>query len=301
MDEEQRTIPILRSILFVPAIVERFVARAPETGADVICLDVEDSVPPAEKARAREMAAAAIDGMRGGGHAVFVRVNGLHTGLLEDDLLSVVRPGLNGIVLSKTHTAEMVRRTDHYLTLLERQQGMEAGAVSIIPLVESAEGILSAREIAAASSRLVGLSLGAEDLAVDVGLQRSEAAREIEWPRAQVATVAAAAGLVPIDTPEPDYTDMQHLERDAGFARSLGFRGKYCIHPGQVEVVNRVFSPTEQEVAEAREVVRALEKEGIAKGRAAIPVNGKMIDTPIYWQAKRLLRWAEAAGIAAKE
>ena len=301
MDEQQRTIPILRSILFVPAIVERFVARAPETGADVVCLDVEDSVPPAEKAKAREMAAAAIDSMPGGGPAVFVRVNGLHTGLLEDDLLAVVRPGLDGIVLSKTHTAETLRRTDHYLTLLERQRGMEVGAVSIIPLVESAEGILGVREIAAASSRLVGLSLGAEDLAVDMGLQRSEGAREIEWPRAQLAAAAATAALAPIDTPEPDYTDMEHLARDASYARSLGFRGKYCIHPGQVEVVNRVFSPTEQEIAKARDVVRLLDKEGIAKGRAAIPVNGKMIDTPIYWQAKRLLRWAEAAGIAAKE
>ncbi|KKL87630.1 hypothetical protein LCGC14_1932770, partial [marine sediment metagenome] len=234
-------------------------------------------------------------------HATFVRVNALHTGLLEDDLLAVVRPGLDGIVLSKAHTAETVRRADHYLTILERQGEMETGTVSIIPLVESAEGILNSREISAASPRLVGLSLGAEDLAVDMGLQRSEEAREIEWPRAQLATVAAAADLVAIDTPEPDYTDMEHLERDSSYARSLGFRGKYCIHPGQVEVVNRVFSPTEQEIAEARDVVRLLDKEGIAKGRAAIPVNGKMIDTPIYWQAKRLLRWAEAAGISTQE
>ncbi len=301
MYEQQRTIPILRSILFVPTIVERFVTRAPETGADVVCLDVEDSVPPAEKAKARAAAAEAIDGMPQSGFATFVRVNGLHTGLLEDDLLAIVRPGLDGIVLSKAHTAETVRRADHYLTILERQQGMETGTVSIIPLVESAEAILNSREISAASPRLMGLSLGAEDLAVDMGLQRSEEAREIEWPRAQLATVAAAADLVAIDTPEPDYTDMEHLERDSSYARSLGFRGKYCIHPGQVEVVNRVFSPTEQEVAEARDVVRLLDKEGIAKGRAAIPVNGKMIDTPIYWQAKRLLRWAEAAGISTQE
>ena len=204
-------------------------------------------------------------------------------------------------MLSKAHTAETVRRADHYLTILERQQGMETGTVSIIPLVESAAGILNSREISAASPRLVGLSLGAEDLAVDMGLLRSEGAREIEWPRAQLATAAAAADLAAIDTPEPDYTDMEHLERDSSYARSLGFRGKYCIHPGQVEVVNRVFSPTEQEIAKARDVVRLLDKEGIAKGRAAIPVNGKMIDTPIYWQAKRLLRWAEATGISTQE
>ena len=301
MYDQQRTTPILRSILFVPSIVERFVARAPETGADVVCLDVEDSVPPAEKAKARAAAAEAIDGMPHNGFATYVRVNGLHTGLLEDDLLAVVRPGLDGIVLSKAHNAETVRRADNYLTILERQQGMETGTVSIIPLIESAEGILNSREISAASPRLVGLSLGAEDLAVDMGLQRSEEAREIEWPRAQLATAAAAADLAAIDTPEPDYTDMEHLERDSSYARSIGFRGKYCIHPGQVEVVNRVFSPTGQEIAEAKDVVRLLDTEGIAKGRAAIPVNGKMIDTPIYWQAKRLLRWAEAAGISTQE
>jgi citrate lyase subunit beta/citryl-CoA lyase len=221
--------------------------------------------------------------------------------LLEDDLLAVVRPNLDGVVISKTQSAADVLRADHYLRLLERERGMEDGSVAIIPLVESAAAVLAAVEIARASPRLVGLSLGAEDLAVDVGLERSEAAREIEWPRAQVALAAAAAGLTAIDTPEPDFTDMDHLERDAAYARSLGFRGKYCIHPGQVEVVNRVFSPTEGEIVEAREIVRLLEQEGIAKGRAAIPVNGKMIDTPIYWQAKRLLNWAEAAGSKEKE
>ena len=302
MDEQERSIPILRSILFVPAIVERFVARAPDTGTDVICLDIEDSVPPAEKANARELAARAIDSLSASGRQLlFVRVNGLPTGLLEDDLLAIVRPGLDGIVLSKTDSAETVRRVDHYLTILERRQEMERGAVAILPLVESAEAILNAKEIAAASSRLVALSLGAEDLAVDMGLQRTAGAREIEWPRAQLAVAAIANGLIAIDTPEPDYTDLEHLERDSAFARSLGFRGKYCIHPGQVEIVNRVFSPSDEEIAEARDIVRLLEDEGIAKGRAAIPVNGKMIDTPIYWQAKRLLAWADAAGTAAKE
>jgi citrate lyase subunit beta/citryl-CoA lyase len=301
MDQQQRTIPILRSILFVPANVERFVARASESGADVVCLDLEDSVPPAEKAKARDMAAEAIDAMTHARHATFVRVNDLHTGLLEDDLLAMVRSGLDGIVLSKTESADAVQRADHYVTILELQAGVEPGSVSVIPLIESAEGILNSRDICRASPRLVAASLGAEDLAADMGLQRSEAGREIEWPRAQLATAAAAAGLAPIDTPQPDYKDLDRLERDAQSARGLGFRGKYCIHPGQVDVVNRAFSPTAPEIAEARKVVSLLEEKGIAKGRAAIPVNGKMIDTPMYWQAKRLLQWAEAAGINTKE
>jgi citrate lyase subunit beta/citryl-CoA lyase len=301
MEERRRNIPILRSILFVPAGVERFVTRAPGVGADVVCLDLEDSVPTDEKPRARTMAAEAMAAMPRASYSMFVRVNGLDSGLLEDDLLAVVRPGLDGMVLPKAHSAEVVRQADNYLTILERQKGMEAGTVRIIPLVESAAGILNSREIAAASPRLAGLSLGAEDLAADMGLRRSEAGREIEWPRAQLAAAAAAASLVPIDTPEPDYRDLERLERDATFARSLGFRGKYCIHPAQVEVVNRVFSPSAEEIAEAREIVRFLEKEGIAKGRAAVSVDGKMIDTPMYWQAKRLLQWAEAAGVSREE
>ena len=301
MDEQQRTIPILRSILFVPANVERFVAGASESGADAICLDLEDSVPPAEKTKARTMAAEAIDAMTRARHATFVRVNDLRAGMLEDDLLTVVTPGLDGIVLSKTESAESVERADHYLTILERQAGMEPGTVSIIPLIESAEGILNSRDICGASPRLVAASLGAEDLAADMGLQRSVAGREIEWPRAQLATAAVAAGLAPVDTPQADYKDLDRLERDARLARGLGFRGKYCIHPDQIDVVNRAFSPTEPEIADANKVVRLLEEKGIAKGRAAIPVNGKMIDTPMYWQAKRLLQWAEAAGINTKE
>lgn len=297
---ERRSVPLLRSILFVPAIVERFVHKAPESGADVVCLDIEDSVPPAEKANARRLAAQAIDSMPRGDFATFVRVNGRHTGLLEDDLIAIVRPGLDGIVLSKTHTEEDVLAVDHYLAILERQRGMEPGSVGIIPLLESARGVLNGPRIAACSPRVMAVSLGAEDLAVDMGLQRSEGAREIEWPRAEVSAAAASAGLIAIDTPEPDYTDLGHLERDSAFARCLGFRGKYCIHPDQVTIANRVFSPTEEEIAAANDVVRLLD-DGMASGRAAIAVNGKMIDTPIYWQAKRLLEWAKASGTTTKE
>ena len=227
---------------------------------------------------------------------MFVRVNALWTGLLEDDLLGVVRPGLDGVIVSKTDSVDVVHRVDHYLTLLERDRDMAPGSVAILPLIETAAGVGNCWEICRASPRLVAAVFGAEDFATDMGIQRSRSGEEIRWARTQVAIACHAAGIVPIDTPDPDYTDEEYLEREMTLARSLGYQGKLCIHPTQVAMANRIFCPTGEEIDEARNVVELFEREGIAKGRAAIPSNGRMIDTPIYWRARRLLEWAEATG-----
>ncbi len=292
----KRRIPLMRSVLTVPVIVPRFIEKAPAAGADVICLDLEDSVPPAEKAAARVPAAAAIDRMAGGAFSIFVRVNGLATGLLEDDLVAVVRPGLDGLIVSKANSAEDMRWVDDRLTSLERDTGLEPGTVAIVPLIETAAGIRNCYAICEASPRIVGAVFGAEDFATDMGIQRTREGHEVLWARTQVAVACRAAGIIPIDTPDPDYGDEAHLEREMTFGRSLGYRGKLCIHPAQVAIANRVFRPTGQEIAEARVLVEAFEREGLARGRAAIALDGRMVDTPIYQRAKRLLEWAEAAG-----
>ncbi len=293
MKSERPAIP-MRSVLTVPVIVQRFLDKAPSSGADVIVLDLEDSVPPAEKAAARLAAAKALPGLPRGRFAVYSRVNALTTGLLEDDLLAIVQPGLNGIILSKTNSREMVERVDHYLSLLERDRGMPDGAVAIAPLIETAEGIANCYDICRASPRVSGAVFGAEDFATDMGIGRTRDGHEVLWARNQVAIACHAAGIVAIDTPDPDYTDEPYLEREMYFARSLGYRGKLIIHPTQVAIANRVFQPSAEEIAEARIVVEEFEREGLAKGRAAISAGGKMIDTPIYWRAKNLLAWAEA-------
>jgi len=290
---EPAVAPLMRSVLTVPVIVPRFVEKGPGSGADVICLDLEDSIPPAEKVRARELAAEAVSTLPRGQYATFVRVNALATGLLEGDLISVVTPGLDGIIVSKTDSASTVERVDHYLTILEHERVIAPGSIAIAPLIETALGIANCYEICRASSRLVAAVFGAEDLATDLGVQRTREGEEVRWARAQVAIACHAAGIVPIDTPDPDYTDVEYLERELSIARSLGYRGKLCIHPIQVEMANRIFSPTSEEIADARAVVELFEREGIAKGRAAIPSEGRMIDTPIYRRAKRLLEWAE--------
>ena len=279
----------MRSVMTVPVIVPRFLKKAPSSGADVICLDLEDSVPPTEKAGARPLARQAIESMAGCGVTLYIRVNGFWSGLTEDDLGAVVRPGLGGVVLSKAESVGEVERADALLYRLEREHGLEPGSVALAPLVETAKGVAYAREICAASGRLSAAVFGAEDYATDIGVQRTEAGDEIRWARSALAVAAHAAGITPIDTPDPDYTDEAHLRREMELAKSMGYRGKLCIHPTQVAIANEVFRPSDAEIADARVIVEAFEKHGLAQGLAAIPLRGKMVDTPIYWRAKRVL------------
>lgn len=294
MKSEKPATPLMRSVLTVPVIRERFIEKAPSSGADVICLDVEDSVPPAEKARARELAAA-LGSIPDGPYAKFVRINGPTSGLMEDDLAGVVRPGLDGVVVSKADSAVVIKAVDEQITALERQHGIEPGSIAIVPLIETARGVVKCLDICEASARVSAAIFGAEDYATDLGIARSERGEEVLWARTKVAVECHAAGVVPIDTPDPDYTDEAHLEREMAAARSLGYRGKLVIHPTQVAIANRVFMPSDEEISEARVIVEAFEREGLARGLAAIPLAGKMIDTPIYWRAKRLLDWADQA------
>jgi len=285
--------PFIRSLLFVPAVRPRFIEKAPEVGADLVCLDLEDSVPPSEKPKARQILKEIMPTMPRTGYYLFVRVNGIQTGLLEEDLAAVVGTGLDGISLPKADSPEIIRQVDAYLTLLERERQMPVGQVKIIPWLETALGIVNAYAMCRASPRLIGASFGAEDFTTDMEIERTKLGREIEWPRAWVAICCKAAGILPIDTPEPDYSDLGHLEEVSLFARSLGYRGKYCIHPSQVAVVNRVFAPSQEEVERAQRVVAAYE-EGEKQGLGDVSLEGVMVDRPIYVRARRILEWAAA-------
>jgi citrate lyase subunit beta/citryl-CoA lyase len=277
-----------RSLLFVPSIIERFVQRAHERGADLVCLDMEDSVPPAEKVGARPKVQEALKTMPKTGYLLYVRVNGLDTGLLEEDLAAVVCEELDGISLPKAHTSEIVQQVDHYLTLLEKMRGLPVGKVKIMPWIESGQAVLNARAICSASPRVVGASFGSEDYTVDMRIERTKESKEIEWARYQIAVACRAAGVAAIDPPEMDFQDIEQLERDGRFARSIGYSGKYCIHPAQVEVVNRIFAATEEEIAYAKRVIEAYEQ-AEREGRGAVALDGVVIDRPVYLRARVLL------------
>jgi len=283
----------LRSILIFPAHIPRFAEKAPSSGADAICFDLEDAVPASNKNAARKAAATFIAHEHSRPPAL-VRINAIQTGLAEDDLVSVVAAGLYGIILPKADSPTLVQRVDHYLTILEREHDIPSGHIAILPLVETAAGILAAEGILSASPRVTAALLGGEDLATDLGAQRTAGGVEIAWARARFVVACHAAGVLAIDTPETDLSGHSRLQAEAALARSLGYHGKLCIHPSQVPVVNRAFAPTAAELQQARAIVETFEREALPTGRAAVQVHGKMVDTPIYHRARQLLEWAEA-------
>ncbi len=275
--------------MFVPGNNRRFIENAHTTGADAVCLDLEDSVAPADKVAGRQTVKESIGPVAAAGtYHLFVRVNGLDTGLLEDDLLAIVRPELDAISLPKAHTPEIVQTVDHYLDLLEVERGIARGSIQIAPWIESAEAVLNAVAICRSSDRVTAASFGSEDFTIDMKIQRTPSSKEVEWARYAFTTACAAAGVAALDAPEMDYRNTDALQRDASFTRSIGFTGKFCIHPTQIPVVNRIYRPSETEIEEAQRIVEVYEQ-AERGGRGAIGMDGVVVDRPVYVRAQSLL------------
>ena len=260
----------LRSLLFAPGSDERKLQSALESGAGGAVADLEDAVAPTRKEAAREIVARLAPPI--------VRVNGADTQWFADDLALVERLSLEAVVLPKA-TPEAVAALG------------EAGP-PVIAIVETAVGVRNAYEIAA-MPRVAALLLGAVDLGAEVGLEPRPDGLEILYARSKIVLDSTAAGIrPPFDIVHLDITDEEGLEEECLFARSLGFRGKACIHPAQVPIVNRVFAPSEAEVAWARKVVEGYEREA-SEGRGAFTLNGAMVDLPVVERARRMLAEAE--------
>ncbi|MBI4571371.1 MAG: CoA ester lyase, partial [Chloroflexi bacterium] len=266
-----------RSLLFVPGAHAELLEKAARFPADVLCIDLEESVLPEEKAAARELAASAAAKLAAAGRTVHVRVNSIRSGETRDDLAAVVRPGLAGVLLAKTESPQDVRQADVLLREQELAHEIRPGTVALVAAIESARALLRCEEISHASTRLVALMLGGEDFAFDMGVARTRDGQELEFARAVIATCARAAGLVALDTPWAEIGDIDGLVADAERARAAGFTGKYLIHPDHIEPVHRVFTPNEEEVAQARRVLAAWE-EAQAKGQGAVQFEGRMLD-----------------------
>jgi len=284
---------LYRSLVFVPGIRENMIEKAGGFDADVIVLDLEDSVPPAEKEQARPIVRRAILALAALGHTVHVRVNPVGSGLTRDDLAAVVCPELSGVCLPKVESAQDIRDVDILIREQELERGVKPGSLALIPTIESARGVLRCEEICRASTRLTAVTLGADDYTADLGVHRTREGRELDYARQVMAVCARAADILALDTPFADFRDEQGLLRESEWVRSLGFRGKYLIHPSQIGPVNRVFRPSEEEVAYARRVVGAFE-EAVARGHAAVQVDGRMVDTPVAKRARALIDLAEA-------
>ena len=287
----------MRSLMFVPGHRQRMIDKALASAADVLFLDVEDGVPPAEKDLARETIASSLRTVAEqppqGRHPLrFVRINAIGHERMHADLSTVLGPGLEGLCLPKVEYADQIREVDGLLA-----QPDPKGEIRYIASIESALGLINAAQIAAASPRMAGLMFGAEDFSKDLGLPtlRVAEASELLYARSAIIVAATAAHIQSIDGVWPDIQDPDGLLKDSLQARRLGFTGKSLIHPGQIEIVNNVFRPDEGEVEYAQRVIAAFE-EGQARGDGAIALGGQLIDLPIVDRARRTLAMHEALG-----
>ncbi|MCH7706368.1 MAG: CoA ester lyase, partial [Chloroflexi bacterium] len=266
-----------RSLLFVPGNREEMLTKAAGLPADVLVPDLEDSVPDGEKEHAREIVREVVKTLAQAGRTVIPRINALDTGLARDDLAAVVGPNVYGITVGKVQSAWEIEQVSAILDDLERKAGIEVGHTRLIPWVESAMAIVNAYQIARSSPRIVAVAIGAEDFTNDMAVQRSDDGDEVRYARSVVAVAARAAGVLAIDTPYVNFRDVEGLEREVRSALPLGFKAKFAIHPGQLETINTLFSPSEEELEYARRVVAAF-GEAEADGRGSTSLDGKMID-----------------------
>ena len=285
-------LPVWRSLLYVPVNVEKFVEKAHTRGADVLQLDLEDAVPPAEKEKARTLVERNAARVRRGGADVVVRIN-QPLSLAVRDLEHSVGPDVDGIAITKADSASHVKLLDELVTGLEEKRGMKAGHTKFIVMIETADAFTRIDEIPRASPHVVAMNIGGEDFALDLNAQPDDDV--LLHPKQRMIIAARAAGVMPLGFigTVADFSDWEKFRLMVRRARRFGFDGAGCIHPGQVKIVNEEYTPSEAEVAYARKVIQ-MDKEAAAAGRGSFQIDGKMIDIPVVVRAERLIRRYEA-------
>lgn len=279
---------IRRSLLFMPGDSPRKIEKATTLGADSIIADLEDAVVFSQKQAARETVAACFARLDFGGSERLIRMNPASTDLWAEDLAQTIGAGPDGYVLPKVESAAQVQRVSARLAELETSHGLVPGSIRLLAQIETAMGVLRAGEIAGADSRLDALLFGAEDLAGDMGARRTPEGWEIFYARGAVVIAAAAYGLPAIDTVFLELADSDGLAAECHLARGMGFSGKLAIHPRQVEIINRAFSPTAEELAQAQRLIEAFDAQQAA-GTGVFALDGKMIDMPVILAARKVI------------
>jgi citrate lyase subunit beta/citryl-CoA lyase len=284
-----------RSYLYVPGDQPDKLERAVRSSADAIIADLEDAVAPTAKAAARETVAGWLAGrIADSGPQIWVRVN--HSQLMTEDVHVVVAPALTGLCLPKVDDPEPIKRLDELAAKSEQQAGLNPGAIAILPLLESAAGILSARAIGQAP-RVTQLGLGELDLCGELGIEPSQDQSELLPIRLQVVLASAAARLdSPVGPVSTDYRDLDALRRSTQTLKRLGFGSRWAIHPAQVPVINEVFTPTASEVSAAQRLIDQHQAALDAGKGVFVDDHGRMADAAVIRAARRTLARAAAAG-----
>jgi citrate lyase subunit beta/citryl-CoA lyase len=285
-----------RSLLFVPASSEKFFAKAKASQADTLIFDLEDAVAPERKPVARETMKEVLHDSGFAGFERTVRINALDTPYFLEDVLAMVAAGADGLVVPKTNSVDGILFVDRLVALAEQRAGRAAGSVVLVPLIEQPEAIGNAFAIARATSRIAGIAFGHGDFSLAMGINAAPSTEGVVFhARCQVVMAAKAAGVTPIDNVFLDIPNVEGLIGETRQGKHLGYEGKACIHPSQVEPVNTVYTPTPEEVTYARELVAAFEQ-AVAEGKGAVAFRGRMIDGPIADIERIVLDRARKAG-----
>lgn len=276
------TMPVvMRSVMFTPGNNLDLVTKARNLKADVIALDLEDSVPPTEKEHAREVVKENIPLVAESGADIYVRVNSWDTGLIKGDLEAITQPDLGGIVIPKTEAPDDVIRADRLLTELEINRGMPIGSVKIQLLIETARGVMFAYNCGIASSRVNSMVFGAVDYTRDMRVKLTETGEEVFYSRSATAVAARAARVVALDPPWPAFTDTEGFAAHSRVGASLGYEGRMLIHPNQIEPSEKIYAPAPADVERARGAIAAFEQ-GLKEGKASVAYEGRMVDWAVY-------------------
>jgi citrate lyase subunit beta/citryl-CoA lyase len=282
---------MFRSLIFVPSNIKRFINKAKVLNADIICFDLEDSVPVNEKAVARQTIVEALAQRTEYKSNVYVRINSFESGLALLDLNTIIRKGIDGIVIPKVNDENEFSKLVDLTSTLEQKKGIEKNSIKLMPSIETAKGVVNAYSIAKTVQRVNALVFGVFDFLYDMHLDYVENdGIEYAYARNKVPVDARAAGVAAIDGIWQKVDDIDGLRKDAIIAKRLGYSGKSIIHPNQIETVHKIFVPNKNEIEWAEKVLEAL-GEAMEKGadRGAVKLEGKMIDAVHYKQAKAIL------------
>ena len=277
---------LFRSLIFVPGNNPRFLEKAKKIKADIVCFDLEDSVPDDEKTSARKSIKNALKSRSEYSSPIFVRTNSPLSGKIPSDLKEIVQKGIDGIVIPKVNNVTELKKIQKTLSGLEKSKKLKP--IQIIPSIESAEGVVNSYSIASFGKRVTAIVFGIFDLLNDLGVEYTKDSPGGKYSRYKIPVDAAAAGISAIDGIWQDLNDLKGLQKDCNFGKSLGYSGKSVIHPDQISMIHKSFYPNKTEISWAEKVCKVYLK-STKKGKGATTVDGKMIDEVHYKQAQALL------------
>ena len=277
---------LFRSLIFVPGNNPRFLEKAKKLEADIVCFDLEDSVPDNEKTKARKLIKSALKSRKSYKSSIFVRTNSPLSGKIPADLKEIVQKGIDGIVIPKVNNIKEMKKIENIISGLEKTRKLKP--IQIIPSIESAEGVVNTYSIASFGKRVSAVVFGVFDLLNDLGVEYTKESEGAKYSRTKIPVDTHAASVAAIDAIWQDLKDSKGLEKDCKIGKSLGYSGKSIIHPDQISIVHKLFHPNKSEILWAQKVCKTY-LESTKKGKGATTVDGKMIDEVHFKQAKALL------------